>query len=148
VKASSADKRTLTLVQVDGPLRGTVREFTLVKDVPVEIRGKPGKLADLAVGADVYLSLSARDWTIVRRIAEGGQREQPSAVWGAIKTVDARTKAVTVTHEEGDVTFTVPEEARVSVDGQASKLADLKTGLEVVVRRRGQTIARVEARRQ
>src|SRR5260370_71642 len=130
---------------IDGPLKGAAYEYAVARDASVEIRSKPVKLADLPVGTEVDLNLSV-DWKTARGIYEGGPREIVGMQWGDVKAVNARAKTVTVTNEEGDQTLTAPEEARVILDGKAVKLADLASGMEVVVRTRGRTVSSIVAR--
>lgn len=53
---------------------------------------------------------------------------------GTIKSVDAAKSSLTVTDKGGkDVTVSVNKDAKITLDGKAAKLSDLKAGQHVTV---------------
>jgi hypothetical protein len=147
VNSVNAGKRILDLEQAAGPLKGWVDHLLVAQDATVEMQGKSVKFGDLPVGANVSVSLSGKDRKTVVRIQEGGPGKEPGVAWGKVKSVDLKAKAVSVTNEEAARSFTVPDEARVTIDGKPGKLAAVQAGMEVFVETRGRAVVAVEARR-
>jgi hypothetical protein len=54
-------------------------------------------------------------------------------VSGVVKTVDAEKSTLTVNHPEGESTFTVAKDARISIDGMRGDLAGLPAGATVTL---------------
>jgi RNA polymerase sigma factor (sigma-70 family) len=120
VKAVDADKGTIT-DRYD-------MVFSVTKDTKVEIEGKPGKLADVPVGALFHALLSA-DQKTVRRIKVEG----PEFSGGLIKAVDADKGTVTFDDDRAPPelvgkTFSVAKDADIRIDGKPGKLAELPPG--------------------
>jgi hypothetical protein len=136
VKAVDVPKNTITLQL--GSRRGEdgaeERTFTLAPDGDVlqdEGQGRGGfarviKLADIPAGAMAMLRLSMDQKTAVLVRAFG------PTVYGTLKGVDAGKRTVTLLIGAGrgndgeEKTFTLAKGARVTHNGQAVKLADLK----------------------
>ncbi len=136
LKAVDAGKRTVTVEL--GPMRGEdapeEKTLAVAQDAIVLLddgRGrrlstKEAKLADVPVGAAVQLRLSFNQTAITSLRAEG-----PS-MGGLIKSVDAAkgtiTVAVPVARGEApeEKTFPVAKDARIVIDGNEAKLADVK----------------------
>jgi hypothetical protein len=144
----SVDKQTVTSLQATGPSLGgcggsmvkavsigtdTItfddkalaevagKSFTVAKDAYVVIDGKPGKLAEVPVGAFVNLTLSV-DRQTARQVHAQGAR-----LSGVVKAVDAEKKTINV----DDKTFTVASHAIIVIDGNKGTLAALRTGVNV-----------------
>jgi hypothetical protein len=88
---------------------------------------KHGKLADVPVGSMVNARLSVSQPTVMQLRAEG------PIVMGLIKSVDVNQRTLTIAIPKGrgeaeEKTYTVPQDARISMDGAASDLANLKPG--------------------
>ncbi len=161
VKALDAKAGTLTLTTFVG--RGTPAEektYTLAKDVEVALgheegRGGPGlfkegKLADVAAGVPVVLTLAGDQKTVASILAMG------PVVRGWLKSVDAQKKTLTVSapaqrgrgrgdgrgeRGEEEKTYAVAPDAEVVVDEgrgrrfslREAKLADLVGGAQVTL---------------
>jgi len=128
VKAVNAGKSAITVdIKARGiALRFDGQTYPVAKHATIEIDGKPGKLADLPIGAHVTLSLSWNGKTALG-IQAGGPR-------GVVKAVDARANTLTMTDKIGEATFPVVQGARIVLDGKPAKLADLKEDMEVDLR--------------
>jgi RNA polymerase sigma factor (sigma-70 family) len=133
LQAVDAEKGALTITDSqwnrglgkDLPEDGGESAFTVARGAAVEIDGKPGKLADLPVGRTVALRLCV-DCKTVRGIHAAGP-----GVSGAVKEVDAGKGALTISHQEGEKTFTVAKDADVRIDGKPGTLAGLPKGAHV-----------------
>jgi RNA polymerase sigma factor (sigma-70 family) len=115
-------------ITIDVGGKGLIETLSVVKGAPVEIDGKPGKLVDLPLAADVILRMSVDERT-VRGIRTG--RPPEFAMKADVKAVDADKNTLTVTDEGGEQTLTVATDAKIVIGGNAGKLADLKEGVEV-----------------
>jgi RNA polymerase sigma factor (sigma-70 family) len=124
-------------VTIDVDRKGIIWALAVARGASVEIGGKPRKLADLQVGADVHLLLAA-DQKTARSIYEGGPQESFSIETAEVKRVNVRTNTLIVASEGGDSTYTVGASDKVLIAGKAGKLADLKEGMEVDLWSRGQ----------
>jgi hypothetical protein len=123
VKAVDAEKGTITF---DDKARAEVagKTFIVAKDANFAIDGKPGKLADIPVGAYVSMTLSADRQTARQVHAQG------PPVSGVVKGVDAQRNTLTV----DDRTYTVASDTSVTIDGQRGQLAGLPVGANVSLR--------------
>ncbi|HKI30904.1 MAG TPA: RNA polymerase sigma factor [Gemmataceae bacterium] len=137
VKSVDAGKNQVTLTSPPSRREEAAQEQTYTVAAGGELLfddGKPrrfalkeGKLADLPAGAIAMLRLSPDQKEVMSLRAEG-----PS-LSGMLKVADPKKNTITIilrakrgdTPEE-DKTFTVAADARISVDGKESKLADLK----------------------
>jgi hypothetical protein len=149
----SADAGTITvLVPAEGRRELIEKTFALGKDVEVALvsggglaRGgvfKEGKLADLAEGVAVSLTLSADHKAVESILAEG------PTLRGQVKAVDAKKNTLTVALGAGrgdpgeEKTFALAADAEVAVDDgrgrrlsvKEARLADLAVGALVTVR--------------
>lgn len=128
---SRVAKGTLTLI-LDGC--GNTRDFEVAKDVPITIDDLPALLEDLdGCGfAQVELGDDGKVKKITAAFVQEGDRA------GTIKSVDAASEQLTfrtvVEDQETDLALKVPDKARLYVSGKKVKLADLKPGLQAVVR--------------
>jgi RNA polymerase sigma factor (sigma-70 family) len=131
IKRVDAKKSTITLGVQEGE-EVSEKAFRVARDAPIHAEsGKTGKapelkLAGLTAGAlaEVRLSLDGKE---VAAILTTGPK-----VEGVLKTVDAKKGTVTLTvapkgQPAKDRTFRLAREARVEIDGRASKVADLPT---------------------
>jgi RNA polymerase sigma factor (sigma-70 family) len=137
VKSVDAGKNQITLTTPPTRRGEDAQEQTYTLAAGAELLfddGKPrrfalkeGKLADLPAGAVAMLKLSPDQKEVVSVRAEG------PTVSGLFKVADAKKNTITLilrpargdTPEE-DKTFPVAPDARITVDGKESKLADLK----------------------
>jgi RNA polymerase sigma factor (sigma-70 family) len=125
------------------------KTFALAKDLEVafghgggrgQVALKPGKLSDLPSGAQVLLSLSADQKTVVSILAEG------PVVRGLLKTVDANKGTLTVVTSQGrdngdEKTVSVAKNAEIGIDDghgrrfsiKEAKLTDLAGGAQVTL---------------
>ncbi len=89
---------------------------------------KPGKLADVPVGAIVTVRLAVDQSFVMFLRAEGG------TLTGHLKSVDADKGIVVLTFPKGrgeapeEKTLTLAKDARIRLDGKDAKLTDFKTG--------------------
>jgi RNA polymerase sigma factor (sigma-70 family) len=58
----------------------------------------------------------------------------PTVVSGVVKAVDAANRAITVTHREGESTFSIAKDADVNIDGKPGELAAVPAGASVNLR--------------
>jgi RNA polymerase sigma factor (sigma-70 family) len=65
----------------------------------------------------------------------GGARPLPTKVDGIANAVDAEKGTLTVTHREGEDTFSVAKDARIEIDGTPGELARLPAGANVSLTR-------------
>jgi RNA polymerase sigma factor (sigma-70 family) len=69
----------------------------------------------------------------------GGQKKEPepipNAVSGVVKAVDAESRTLAVTHQDGETTFSVAKDAEINIDDKRGKLAALPAGANVNLRR-------------
>jgi len=66
---------------------------------------------------------------------------------GTIKSIDAAKNSLTVTGKDGkDVAVTVEKDAKITLDGKAAKLSDLKAGQSVTVTHEGGKASAVAAK--
>jgi hypothetical protein len=107
---------------------GLFYQYEMIKDVPVTIDGKPGKLTDLKGDMPATLHFSA-----VKQVVLGIQVEGPR-VECILQAVDAGRRRITVRLPREYLTapdVPVAENVQVVIDGKAGKLADLKPGMHV-----------------
>jgi hypothetical protein len=149
VKALDTAKNTITVTVLVKPDKKETEEKTydIAKDAKVlldEARTKEekpaeGKLADLIEGTHVVLELAPGGKSVVQVSARG-----PS-LQGQVKSVDAKTPALTLTHKQKDglkeETLALAKEARIMLNDGLSKegkdkegkLDDLTEGTPVLV---------------
>jgi hypothetical protein len=127
LQAVDADKNSVTISifsRQDGV--STAKTFPVAKDAKILRDGKAVKLTDLKVGGRVTLRLSPDQKTAVSVSVAGRTSQAP------LKAVDAANSTITITVEtrqgKQDKTHPVAKDAKVTVDGKAVQLADLKAG--------------------
>jgi RNA polymerase sigma factor (sigma-70 family) len=127
VASVDANARTVTLAAKGDA--GQPMVVKLTADAKVLVDGKEARLADVPKGAPAVFTLaSARD---------GQPREASELIvsgptfGGSVKQIDATT--ITVGNEKTDRVLKLSPATKVTVDGKAAKLADLKTGDRVQV---------------
>jgi hypothetical protein len=105
-------------------------QVLLLEDWGVEGREGPreGRLSDLVPGMLVHVYLDDDEKTVVRLRAEPLQER------GLLVAVDAEGRTVTLMAEGRQRTCQVSPEGRVNLDGRSVTLAELRTGLPVVVK--------------
>lgn len=137
VKAINPAKRSITLVgrPARGDDAGEDRTLAIAKEAVIIIddgKGrrlsfKEGKLADVPVGSSVMMKLAVDQGFVMLLKAEG------PTLLGMLKAVDAEKGAITIAIPKGrddadEKTLTLAKDARVTLDGNEVKLADLKVG--------------------
>jgi RNA polymerase sigma factor (sigma-70 family) len=118
VTAVDVQKNTLTVTHREGA--GT---FTLARDARIEVDGKLGNLAWVPVGANVNLTKFV-DPTTASQLQANGR-------WyfgASVKAVDPRKRTITIADREGDRTFSVADDACLSVDGKPCDLTRIPAG--------------------
>lgn len=133
VKSVDAAKNKLTVITHSGREEAEEKTLEVAKDAVTlldDAKGrrlsvKEGKLADVPVGATVHLKLSVNQQGVTMLRAEGGH------LMGMLKAVDADKGVVTIlTGGRGEnpveKALTLAKDARVIIDGNPAKLADLK----------------------
>jgi RNA polymerase sigma factor (sigma-70 family) len=80
--------------------------------------GLAAKLSDLSVGARVHIQVSDKDVVTALRAEH---RHDPMTPAG----IDPDKKTLTVREEKGDLVFNVPDDAKITVNGKAGKLAEV-----------------------
>jgi RNA polymerase sigma factor (sigma-70 family) len=104
----------------------TSKTFDLAKDARIQRDGKDAKVADLKTGSQATLTLSKDQKTVVALSVTS------PAIAAPLKSVDAAKNTITVTvgtrAGKEDKTYQVSRDARITVDGKATQLADLKVG--------------------
>jgi RNA polymerase sigma factor (sigma-70 family) len=127
VKAVNAGKNTITFAEDRGPEDVAGKTFLVGQGVDIRIEGRPAKLTELPVGANITVVLSA-DQKSARRIeAEGPQ------VFGVVKGVDAAKNSIDVEDREGEKTFAVPADTNILIDGKPGKVTEVPVGANVNV---------------
>ena len=96
-KAVDAGKNTLTIANQDGELT-----LSLTKNAGILIDGQPGKLAGVPTGANVLVN-----WFVDLKTAHALQAEGRWFFGVLVKAVDPGNNTITVSHVEGENTFTV-----------------------------------------
>jgi RNA polymerase sigma factor (sigma-70 family) len=112
----------------DLSLRST---YEFAKDIEVVIDGKKAKAADLKPQMPVSLRLSAIKKTLVVAITAAGPK-----VDGILKSANAEKSTISVTIPTAHMTTVdtrVARDAKVTIDGKAFQLADLKAGMRVTL---------------
>jgi len=61
-------------------------------------------------------------------MATGATAQESEKCTGAVKAVDCTAKKITVTAAGKDMTCTVADDAKITLNGKPAKLADLKAG--------------------
>ena len=137
VKSVDVSKNLLTLTSAGNRRGGGDAEektLELAKDIVLLIddgKGrrlsvKEGKLADVPVGSVVQLKLSVNQQQIMSLLAQG------PILHGQIKAVDASKGTITVAIQVGrgdnpdERTLNVAKDAKIMLEGNASKLGDIK----------------------
>jgi RNA polymerase sigma factor (sigma-70 family) len=127
VVSVDADTRTVTLAAKGPESEPVVVKLTAGAKVLVD--GKEAKLADVPKGAPAVLTLAS---------AKDGQPREASELvvsgptfGGSVKQIDAST--ITVGNEKTDRVLKLSPATKVTADGKAAKLADLKAGDRVQV---------------
>jgi RNA polymerase sigma factor (sigma-70 family) len=124
VKAVDAVKSTITVT--GGPPNDRV--YVVPPDAPIVIDGKPGKLAEIPVGAGLHaLNLRADQRTV-----SGINVVGPSLHHVGVKAVDAENRTVTLDEsaprEFVGKTLRVAPSANVEIDGKPGKLVAIPAG--------------------
>jgi hypothetical protein len=137
IKSLDATKRSLTLVvrPARGDDAGEERIVTVAKEAIVLIddgKGrrlslKDAKLADMPIGFAVMVKMAVDQSFVMMIKAEG-----PS-LFGLLKSVDADKRTITIAIPKGrddadEKTIPLAKDARVTLEGNDAKLADLKVG--------------------
>jgi hypothetical protein len=137
IKSLDAQKRTMTITirPPRGDDAGEERTVTIAKEAVVltdDGRGrklslKEVKLVDVPVGSTVVAKLAVDQSFVMLLRAEG------AVVTGLLKGVDADKGTITVAipksrEEVEEKTLTLAKDARITLDGNVSKLSDLKPG--------------------
>src|SRR5207237_107362 len=118
VKAIDPEKRTLTfadrtMAEVAG------KTFTVGKDANITIDGRPGRLAEVPVGAQVSARLRVDQQTVGTIHATG------AVVSGVVKAMDVGNRTITV----DDTTYDVARGVLVVIDGKERPLTELAVGV-------------------
>ncbi len=140
VQAVDAGKGTITVVVGQKGSQQT-KSFSVAPKAPVYLEGtnrtkterpQEGKLADLSAGIGVSLRLSADQKTVLEISARG-----PS-VNGTVKAVDPARGTISVSDKQGDKTYTLAKDVRVSLpsarkgEGEGQPAA-VKPGMSVLL---------------
>ena len=130
VKAVDATASTITL---EGKKSKTGSEpdqtIAVAQDAKISVDGQAKKLGDVKAGAVVLLTLTEDKKSATAVVVNGG------TIAGTVKAVYATANTITLegrkikTGSEPDQTIAVGKDAKVSVDGEAKKLTDVKTGV-------------------
>jgi RNA polymerase sigma factor (sigma-70 family) len=127
VVSVDANARTVTLAAKGDA--GQPMVVKLTADAKVLVDGKEAKLADVPKGAPAVFTLAS---------AKDGQPREASELvvsgptfGGSVKQIDAGS--ITVGNEKTDRVLKLSAATKVTIDGKAAKLADLKTGDRVQV---------------
>jgi ferric-dicitrate binding protein FerR (iron transport regulator) len=137
VKGTEKTDNTITLAD-EGD--NDERVFSLAKDVKVTIDGKESKLEDVKEKARVLLTLGRDSKTVVAiaigngRGREGGERARvPTVVGKVAKAPKDNTLTLTIGRGNEEKDFAVAKDAKVTIEGKASKLEDVKEGMVVTL---------------
>lgn len=137
IKALDAEKRSLTVTvrPARGDDAGEERTVIIAKEAVLLIddgKGrrlslKEAKLADVPVGSTVMVKLAGDQGFVMFLKAEG------ATISGALKGVDPDKRTITIAIPKGrddpeEKTMTLAKDARITLDGNTAKLADLKPG--------------------
>src|SRR5262249_11083391 len=71
------------------------------------------------------------DKPVVQPTPENKAEAPPKLVAGIVKAVDAGKRTITVTHRDGETTFTVADDVHVNIDGKRGELAKVPVGASV-----------------
>ena len=136
VKAVDASANTITL---EGKKKkdGTTdpdQTVAVAKDAKINVDGEAKALADVKVGAKVHLILTADRKTATAANVTG------ETIAGTVKAVDATAGTITLEGKkkkngttDPDQTIAVAKSAKVSIDGEAKTLADVKAGVQATL---------------
>jgi hypothetical protein len=126
LQSVAADQSSVTVTVFSRAEGQSDKTFALAKDAKVLRDGKAIKLADLKSGGRVALKLSPDQKSVVEVRAVGRTSQAP------LKAADAEKGTITITLEtrqgKQDKTYAVAKDAKLTVDGKAVKLGDLKAG--------------------
>ncbi len=143
VQAVDAERGTITMAGRTKEGRGVAppQTFAVAPSAKVEVNGQPKKLADLAAGAVVRLTLSADKKTVVaaqsgsRPAAEGGEKEKSrmSLFGGEITRVDGQSVTVVRRGDSGETsqTFTLSKDTQVLLQTDKMEVVGKGEGGEV-----------------
>jgi ferric-dicitrate binding protein FerR (iron transport regulator) len=137
IKSVSKDKVTVQGRGREGRNAEEV-EYPLIKDAKITIDGKPGAAADLKAGDRVGLGLSSDRKSVLSIVKGFGDRDGEKPVrgqraGGEVTKVDADKNTIAIKTEGDDREFSVSKDARITIDGKAGKLADIKSGTRVML---------------
>jgi truncated hemoglobin YjbI len=132
---------------------GKSRTFTVPDTAKVIINGKDGKLEDLYFerGATVVI---ASKGDVVTRVVATVEAKVPVPPPPSVKETTHSGKIFTAgadsltikTNEDKEVKYPVPATAKILLNGEETKLADLREGASVTITKKGDIITKVEAK--
>jgi RNA polymerase sigma factor (sigma-70 family) len=134
VRAVDAQMGTITLDD-QAPTDVAGKTCAVAADAPIEIDGRPGKLAGIPPGAFVNIGLSVDRQTIRNLQAEGPALGDCGG--SVVTAVDVEKATITFADKAAAAvagkTFAVAKNAFITIDGTPGKLTDLPTGSYVNV---------------
>ncbi len=137
-KFLGVDRDRLTVLTDDGP-----KTLTVPPTAQVRIDDKHGKLADVKEASSV--TITSKDDVVVA--VEVKSPPPSSKMTTAGRATKSEKNRLTIQDDAGkDVAFTVPADARVTIDGKAGAVEDIKPGSAVTVAGAAGVASSVEAR--
>jgi hypothetical protein len=129
LEAVDADKKRVTIATFKRGEGKSEKTFSVAKDAKILRDGKEAKLGDLKTGSKATLKLTADQKTVVSISVDSPPLSAP------LKSVDASKNTITVIvgarGAKEDKTYQVAKDAKITIDGQEAKLADLSAGTSI-----------------
>jgi Cu/Ag efflux protein CusF len=109
--------------------------FHVNRDAKVRLNDKTTNFADLKTGDNVTILYEKQnDQFMARDIRSGRGQQAPGVAKGQVTMISGENRQLTLKDRDGkEKTFQVGQNAKVRVNGEDSKFADLKKGNEVTI---------------
>jgi truncated hemoglobin YjbI/antitoxin (DNA-binding transcriptional repressor) of toxin-antitoxin stability system len=132
---------------------GKSRTFTVPDTAKVIINGKDGKLEDLYFERGTTVVIASKG-DVVTRIVATVEAKVPVPPPPPVKETThsgkisaAGADSLTIkTNEDKEVKYSVPATAKILLNGEETKLADLREGASVTITKKGDLVTKVEAK--
>lgn len=128
-KVASVEAGGLTLTDRQNQAHAILVPMTAT----INVNGKPGTLADVKLGMTGRAVLTDDGKTAVSVQLQTPEADFPK-MSGKVTAVDAAAGSITLTDKQGANTYTVPAGAKITLDGKAATMADVRIGMRGHIR--------------
>ncbi|HCJ56627.1 S-layer homology domain-containing protein [Lutispora sp.] len=126
-------------IYIKAGTNSVLTKYEMSEDAPVYINNKEKALDDLKSGMKVKLTISN---DLVTKISADYEVKDAE---GIIQLVDAAKKQVRVKYENRFTTYSIEENADITLDGEASELSKLQFGMKVDLELLNNRVVRIDA---